>query len=34
MAKGIEGLDKLMKKYGELAEQAASESMGRAVRQS
>ena len=31
MAKGIKGLDKLMKKYGELAEQAAGESMGRAV---
>ena len=29
MAKGIKGLDKLMKKYGELAEQAAGESIDR-----
>lgn len=31
MAKGIVGLDKLMKKYGELAEQAAGQAMERAV---
>lgn len=31
MANGIEGLDKLMKKYGQLGEQAAGEAMERAV---
>lgn len=31
MANGIEGLDKLMKKYGQLGEQAADEVMERAV---
>ena len=31
MANGIEGLDKLMKKYGQLAEQVAGEAMERAV---
>ena len=31
MAHGIEGLDKLMKKYGSLAEAAAGQAMGRAV---
>lgn len=31
MANGINGLDKLMKKYGQLAEQAAGEAMERAV---
>lgn len=31
MANGIEGLDKLMKKYGQLAEQAANEAMEKAV---
>lgn len=31
MMSGIEGLDKLMKKYGELAEQVADESMEKAV---
>lgn len=31
MAKGIQGLDKLMRKYGELSEQVAGEVMERAV---
>lgn len=31
MANGIEGLDKLMKKYGQLAEQAAGNAMEKAV---
>lgn len=34
MANGIEGLDKLMKKYGQLAEQVAGETMERAVKAS
>ena len=34
MANGIEGLDKLMKKYGQMAEQVAGETMERAVKAS